>query len=351
MGSAVIVEAVRTPIGRRNGWLSGLHAAELLGAAQRALVERAGSTPRSSSRSSAAASPRPASSPNNVTRTAWLHAGLPGRPAPHHRRPVRLGPAGQPPDRRPDRRRRDRRRHRLRRRGDVAASRSAPTAARPGSPAARTPGTSTCPNQFDAAERIAAPPRPDPRGPRRLRAALAAARPSTPGTRAASTARSRRSSAGARRDGKPTGSSHGHARRGPARDDRRGPRRAAAGLDGGLHTAGTSSQISDGAAAVLLMDEAKGAGPRPAPRARIVAQCLVGAEPVLPPGRPGAGHQPAARAQRMTIARHRPVRGQRGVRVGPDVLAAGARRRPGQAQRQRRRDRARPPGRQHRRRG
>jgi acetyl-CoA C-acetyltransferase len=50
-------------------------------------------------------------------------------------------------------------------------------------------------------------------------------------------------------------------------------------LPDGLHTAGTSSQISDGAAAVVLMDSdrAKELGLRP--RARILAQCLVGAEP------------------------------------------------------------------------
>jgi acetyl-CoA C-acetyltransferase len=50
-------------------------------------------------------------------------------------------------------------------------------------------------------------------------------------------------------------------------------------LDGGLHTAGTSSQISDGAAAVLLLeaDRARALGLRP--RARIVTQCLIGAEP------------------------------------------------------------------------
>jgi acetyl-CoA C-acetyltransferase len=50
-------------------------------------------------------------------------------------------------------------------------------------------------------------------------------------------------------------------------------------VEGGLHTAGTSSQISDGAAAVLLADadRARALGLRP--RARIVAQCLVGAEP------------------------------------------------------------------------
>ncbi|HEV8064009.1 MAG TPA: steroid 3-ketoacyl-CoA thiolase, partial [Acidimicrobiales bacterium] len=48
---------------------------------------------------------------------------------------------------------------------------------------------------------------------------------------------------------------------------------------GGRHTAGNSSQISDGAAAVLWMTEerAKAAGLRP--RAKIVAQVLVGSDP------------------------------------------------------------------------
>ncbi|CFR61380.1 acetyl-CoA acetyltransferase [Mycobacterium tuberculosis] len=50
-------------------------------------------------------------------------------------------------------------------------------------------------------------------------------------------------------------------------------------LEGGIHTAGTSSQISDGAAAVLWMDEAVARAHGLTPRARIVAQALVGAEP------------------------------------------------------------------------
>ena len=37
MGNPVIVEATRSPIGKRGGWLSGLHATELLGAVQKAL--------------------------------------------------------------------------------------------------------------------------------------------------------------------------------------------------------------------------------------------------------------------------------------------------------------------------
>ena len=42
MGTPVIVEATRSPIGKRNGWLSGLHATELLGAVQKAVVDKAG---------------------------------------------------------------------------------------------------------------------------------------------------------------------------------------------------------------------------------------------------------------------------------------------------------------------
>ncbi len=61
VGTAVIVEAVRTPIGRRRGALAGLHPAELLGHAQMALLERAGLDRPRSSRSPAAASPRLAS--------------------------------------------------------------------------------------------------------------------------------------------------------------------------------------------------------------------------------------------------------------------------------------------------
>ena len=50
-------------------------------------------------------------------------------------------------------------------------------------------------------------------------------------------------------------------------------------LEGGIHTAGTSSQISDGAAAVLWMDEDKAKALGLRPRARIISQALVGAEP------------------------------------------------------------------------
>jgi len=50
---------------------------------------------------------------------------------------------------------------------------------------------------------------------------------------------------------------------------------------GGWHTAGTSSQISDGASAVLMMTAAKAARLGLTPRARIVRSALVGSDPVL----------------------------------------------------------------------
>ncbi len=51
--------------------------------------------------------------------------------------------------------------------------------------------------------------------------------------------------------------------------------------EGGVHHAGNSSQISDGAAAVLLMSAAKAKELELKPRGRIVAQAVVGSEPVL----------------------------------------------------------------------
>ena len=92
-------------------------------------------------------------------------------------------------------------------------------------------------------------------------------------------------------------------------------------VEDGLHTAGTSSQISDGARrrAAGRRGRARALGLRP--RARILAQCLVGAEPYYHLDGPVAGDRAGARPQRHDDRRHRPVRGQRGVRVGGAVLA------------------------------
>jgi acetyl-CoA C-acetyltransferase len=49
----------------------------------------------------------------------------------------------------------------------------------------------------------------------------------------------------------------------------------------GIHTAGSSSQVADGAAAVLLMNEAKARELGCQPHARVIDTCLVGCDPVL----------------------------------------------------------------------
>src|SRR5262249_56012877 len=89
-------------------------------------------------------------------------------------------------------------------------------------------------------------------------------------------------------EGKPTGTTH-HV----ARDEglRETSLEALAKLkpvarENGVHTAGSSSQITDGAAAVLLMTAAKARDLGLRPRARIVDQCLVGVDPVLMLTRP-----------------------------------------------------------------
>ena len=77
MRDVVIVEAVRTPIGRRNGGLSTMHALDLLGAAQRALFDRSGVDPREVDQVIGGCVQPVGMQAMNVTRNAWLAAGLP----------------------------------------------------------------------------------------------------------------------------------------------------------------------------------------------------------------------------------------------------------------------------------
>jgi acetyl-CoA C-acetyltransferase len=77
MAEAVIVEAARTPIGKRNGWLAGLHPARLLAAAQVAVVKRAGIDPGSVEQIIGGCVTQAGEQSNNVTRNAWLSEGWP----------------------------------------------------------------------------------------------------------------------------------------------------------------------------------------------------------------------------------------------------------------------------------
>jgi acetyl-CoA C-acetyltransferase len=72
-------------------------------------------------------------------------------------------------------------------------------------------------------------------------------------------------------------------------------------VEDGLHTAGTSSQISDGAAAVLLVEAGRARSLGLRPRARILAQCLVGAEPYYHLDGPVAATERVLAAAGMTI--------------------------------------------------
>ncbi len=265
MGSPVIVEAVRTPIGKRGGVLAGLHAAELLGAAQRALVQRAGIDPGSVEQVLGGCVTQAGEQANNVTRTAWLHAGLPyqtgcltldaqcvsAQQAVHlvagliAAGAIEVGIAC-----------------------GVEVMSRVPLRANIGVDAG-TPRPSTwdidLPNQYVAAERIAAR-----RGLSRVDLDRFGVQSQQRAARAWCEGRFDREVVPVgdvtRDQGLRDTTLDGLAHLKPV-------------VEGGLHTAGTSSQISDGAAAVLLMDadRARALGLRP--RARILAQCLVGAEP------------------------------------------------------------------------
>ena len=115
MSNPVIVEAVRTPIGKRNGWLAGLSALELLGAVQVEVVKRAGIDPSMVEQVVGGCVTQAGEQAFNVTRMAWPPPRPPLRGRRHHGGlPVRLVSAGEPFHQQPHRGRRHRRRHRLR---------------------------------------------------------------------------------------------------------------------------------------------------------------------------------------------------------------------------------------------
>jgi acetyl-CoA C-acetyltransferase len=279
LGRAVIVDAVRTPIGRRNGWLAGMHAAEVLGAAQRALVERSGIDPSLVEQIAGGCVTQFGEQSNNVTRTAWLNSGLPWQTA-AFTVDAQCGSAQQA-------------NHLIA--GLIAAGAvevgiacgveamsRVPLGANRGETGSPRPDSwdIDMPNQFLAAERIA-----QRRGFNRADLDAFGLASQQKAKAAWADGRFERETAPVTApilddDGKPTGESR------TVTQDQGLRETTAEGLaalkpvfEGALHTAGTSSQISDGAAAVLLMDEAKARSLGLRPRARIVAQCLVGAEP------------------------------------------------------------------------
>ncbi|MGW5517005.1 steroid 3-ketoacyl-CoA thiolase [Nocardia africana] len=281
MGTPVIVEAARTPIGKRNGWLAGLHAAEVLGAAQRGVLERAQLDPALVEQVIGGCVMQVGEQGNNVTRTAWLHAGLPWQVG-ATTIDCQCGSAQQA-------------NHLIA--GQIAqgaidigvacgveSMSHVPLGANVGENAGpRRPASwdIDMPNQFEAAERIA-----KRRGITRDDVDEFGVRSQRLAAQAWAEGRFDRevlTIAGAPqvdKEGTLTGETLDvHRDQGLRETSRESLAKLKPVLEGGIHTAGTSSQISDGAAAVLLMDEQAAARAGLKPRARIVTQCLVGAEP------------------------------------------------------------------------
>ena len=77
MAEAYIVEAVRTPVGRRGGGLSGVHPADLGACVLRALVERSGADPAAVDDVVFGCVDTVGPQAGDIARTSWLVAGLP----------------------------------------------------------------------------------------------------------------------------------------------------------------------------------------------------------------------------------------------------------------------------------
>ena len=282
MADAVIVEAARTPIGRRGGWLAGVHPTRLLGAALLGVTARAGLDPREVEQVIGGCVTQAGEQAANVTRNAWLAAGLPYTTA-ATTIDTQCGSAQQA-------------NHLVA--GLIAAGAidvgiacgvEAMSRVPLGANVAPGPGRPwgddwpyDSPNQFTAAERIAAM-----RGITRDE------------TDAFGVASQRKAAAAWAEDrfareivpvhlpprggGGPSGPEGGIQ---PVARDQGLRETTAEGLaalkpvvEGGIHTAGTSSQVSDGAAAVLWMSAARARSLGLRPRARIRAQAVIGSDP------------------------------------------------------------------------
>jgi acetyl-CoA C-acetyltransferase len=285
MPDVVIVEAVRSPIGRRGGGLSTIHPADLLAQVQRALIERAGIDPAEVGQVVGGCVTQAGEQSFNVSRTAWLAAGLPisvagttvdsqcGSSQQATNLAASLVASGVV---------------------DAAISCGVEVMSRVpmGSNVKNGPGRAIpksyfgqyeFTSQFEGAERIA-----EKWGITRADTDAFGVLSQQRGARAWAEARFEREITPIEvpilnDEGKPTGET-----RTISRDEglRETTLEGLAALkpvarEDGVHTAGSSSQISDGAGAVLMMtpEKAKALGLRP--RAKISHTCLVGVDPVL----------------------------------------------------------------------
>jgi acetyl-CoA C-acetyltransferase len=302
VGTAVIVAAVRTPIGKRGGALSGLHAAEILGTAQTALLERAGLPPVMVEQVAGGCVTQAGEQSSNISRTAWLHAGLPSATG-CQTVDAQCGSAQQAVHLVADLIAADAIRAGMAC-GVEAMSRVPLGASRGAGVGVPRPAAwdIDMPNQFVAAERIA------------QRRGLSRADTDEFGLRSQTLAQTAWAKGRFDREIVPVKAPVLSAGRMPTGETRVVDRdeglretsldalaRLRPVVDGGLHTAGTSSQISDGAAAVLLLEAGLATELGLRPRACILAQCLIGAEPYYHLDGPVAATGRVLAAAGMTI--------------------------------------------------
>jgi len=287
MSNVVIVDAVRTPVGRRGGGLSSVHPAELLGVVQKAIIERSGIDPHEIGQVVGGCVSQVGEQSFNVTRTAWLAAGLPmsvaattvdtqcGSSQQATNLATSLVGAGVV---------------------DVALATGVEVMSRIpiGSNSAKKLGLGVpipktyfgryeMTSQFEGAERIA-----DKWGISRQDTDEFGLRSQTLAAQAWAEGRFDGQwvpveAPDLDEEGNATGSTHTVQRDEGIREtslDKLASLKPVA-RENGVHTAGNSSQISDGASAVLLMTEEKAAALGLRPRARVLDTCLVGVDPVL----------------------------------------------------------------------
>jgi acetyl-CoA C-acetyltransferase len=287
MTDVVLVEAVRSPIGRRNGGLSSVHPADLLATVLSDLVSRSGIDPAAVGQVVTGCVSQVGEQSFNIGRTAWLSAGLPLTTA-ATTVDTQCGSSQQATNVATS----------LVGSGvvDVAVACGVELMSRVpigsnsskklglGVPIPKTYfGQYEFTSQFEGAERIA-----DKWG---------ITRADTDAFGLASQQRAATAWSEGRFDtqvvgidapdvddeGKPTGTTHRVERDEGLRDttlDALANLKPVARPDG-VHTAGNSSQISDGASAVLVTTAEKAAALGLTPRARVVDTCLVGVDPVL----------------------------------------------------------------------
>ncbi|MCU1353419.1 MAG: putative acetyl-CoA acyltransferase [Acidimicrobiales bacterium] len=285
MTEVVIVEAVRSPVGKRNGGLSSMHAADLLATVQREVIDRSGIDPALVDQVVGGCVSQIGEQAFNVARTAWLTAGLPlsvaattvdtqcGSSQQATNLATSLVGSGV---------------------ADVAVACGVEVMSRvPIGSNARGDYGRPIPksyfpqyeftSQFEGAERIA-----ERWGISRADADQFGLRSQQLAAQAWAEGRFEREVVAVDApdltdEGKPGDTTHTVARDEGLREtslEKLASLKPVAREDG-VHTAGSSSQISDGAAAVLMMtaDRARELGLTP--RARVVDTCLVGVDPVL----------------------------------------------------------------------